>query len=271
MDVRERSPFSHTLLLRLHEWVVRIPADRQGFRGRRLRAAHVALHGPGRGRREAGRDGVHPGVSALESRLRQARQQGTRAGSRIVGPGGDDDAVVSTAGVGGRRCDRGRDVLVARGGHGRGTTGHWPAGCRGTCGRRSAECERGFVAKASRRSPRSRRTSQALLAASRLPPRTHPCRSGHPGTGANRLRRQRPHVRPRAARLRSDARRLRSHPAGRAHFGPRRSEQRRRLRTPPRVCRQTGISAIRDAARRQQRADDGVPHGRGVEVHRRRR
>ena len=71
-----------------------------------------------------------------------------------------------------------------------------------------------------------------------------------------------------AARLLSDPRRHRSDPADRPHVHARGSRQRRRLRAPLRLRRQDGVSAVRDAVRRQHHPDDGDQRGRSVEVHR---
>ena len=83
----------------------------------------------------------------------------------------------------------------------------------------------------------------------------------------DRLRRQRPHVRRRGARLLSDARRHRPDSADRPRVDARGSRQRRRLRAPLRLRRQDGVPALRHAVRRQHRPDDGDQRGRSVEAH----
>ena len=71
-------PLLAYLLLRLHQRMVRIPADREGLRRRRLRAAHVPVLPAGRGGRDAGRDWLHPGVPALavKTQLAEIRRSG---------------------------------------------------------------------------------------------------------------------------------------------------------------------------------------------------
>ncbi len=110
--------------------------------------------------------------------------------------------------------------------------------------------------------------SQTPAAPARVSDGTRALRAAHRRSRADRLRRQRPYVRARTARLRADAGRHRPDPAARAHFAARRPRQRRRLRASYGVRRQAGVPALRAAVRRQRDPDDGDQHGRSVEIHR---
>ena len=99
----------------------------------------------------------------------------------------------------------------------------------------------------SRRSSRCRRQEEAkrlwLPAGYRMEPVLS--EPAHRGSRADRVRRQRPHVRRRAARLFPDAGRHRSDPADRANLDARGSRQRRHVRTSFSVRRQARLPAVR--------------------------
>ena len=125
----------------------------------------------------------------------------------------------------------------------------------------------------SRRDPRSVRCTpdeqvQAVLAATRLPHRARPVGSGHRLARPGHLRRQRPHVRRRAARLRTDARRRGLDRADRPHLRARGSRRRRHVRTPHGLRRRASFPALRHAVRRGCDPCGRDQQGRGVEVHR---
>ena len=91
---------------------------------------------------------------------------------------------------------------------------------------------------------------EAVLAATRLPHRARPVGSGHRLARPGHLRRQRPHVRRRAARLRTDARRRGLDRADRPHLRARGSRRRRHVRAPHGVRRRSSFPALRHAVRR---------------------
>ena len=112
------------------------------------------------------------------------------------------------------------------------------------------------------------RAGQTIHPAARLSSGARPVGSRDRGTDGHRLRRQRPHVRPRGQGLHAGrGRGGRARPRG-THLAARRRQRRRRLREALRLRRQAGLPAVRDAVRREQRADDGDRRRRSVEVHR---
>ncbi len=120
----------------------------------------------------------------------------------------------------------------------------------------------------SRPSASPRRTTETFRSSARLSHRAGADRSRHQRARRDRVRRQRPHVRARVARLHAGCRRHGRARSGRPHLAPRGRRQRRRLREAHRLRRQARVPALRHAVRCEQRLDDGVERRRGVAVHR---
>ena len=141
-------------------------------------------------------------------------------------------------------------------------------GGRGGPGRGPLDERAGLLQEGSGPRALSRRRGQEILAAARVQARTGPLRSRHPGARADRLRRQRPDVRPRAARLHAERRRRRRARSGRPDLRARGSRWRRHLRNAQGVRRQPRLPALRHAVWRQRDPHQGIERRRGLEVHR---
>ena len=137
-----------------------------------------------------------------------------------------------------------------------------------SAGERSRQRDRRLRSQAADTGADAGGRGQEDLAAARVQARAGAHRSAHRGVRADRLRRQRPDVRPRAAQLHAGRGRGRRARSDRPHLDARGSRQRRQVRDAQGLRRQAGVSALRHALRRQRGPDDGVECRRGVEVHR---
>ena len=112
------------------------------------------------------------------------------------------------------------------------------------------------------------RGGEEILAAARLQGRARALRSRHRGAGADRVRRQRPHVRARAARLHAGRRRDRRARSGRPASRCTRTTTATASTRPTTSSSTTDLPALRHAVRRQRDPGEGIELRRGLEVHR---